>query len=233
MSYGSHFLRHLNGFRRIFVLLAVLLCLGVHSPVASAGIISRSIDAAVAALMSVQTYMDDFYAGNEVAQEAQQTMIAIRENKDIINLQNAIRQLSSLKQGFSTINSIANTTEYIINQTDYYAKCIQYIQKQGTIEQVRAARNLCNMYLSQTRSLNKDCMSVIQNIEKYSSDLKTSKSSTLIDVMQMTDDALSDLQKSVYHVSGIIDASFDALMTASEMVQNSNAGAKLINSKII
>lgn len=233
MSYGLHLLRYLNGFRRTFVFLAVLLCVGVHSPVASAGIISRSIDAVVAALMSVQTYMDDFYAGNEVAQEAQQTMIAIRENKDIINLQNAIRQLSSSKQGFSTINSIANTTEYIINQTDYYTKCVQYIQKQGTREQIKAARNLSKMYLSLTRSLNKDCMSIIQNIEKYSSDLKTSKSSTLIDVMQMTDDALSDLQKSVYHVSGIIDASFDALMTASEMVQNSNAGAKLINSKII
>lgn len=233
MSYGFHLLRYLNGFRRTFVFLAVLLCVGVHCPVASAGIISRSIDAVVAALMSVQTYMDDFYAGNEVAQEAQQTMIAIRENKDIINLQNAIRQLSSSKQGFSTINSIANTTEYIINKTDYYTKCVQYIQKQGTREQIKAATNLSKMYVSTTRSLNKDCMSIIQNIEKYSSDLKTSKSSTLIDVMQMTDDALSDLQKSVYHVSGIIDASFDALMTASEMVQNSNAGAKLINSKII
>lgn len=219
--------------RKFIALSVVLLCINLNVPFASAGIISRSIDAAVAALMSVQTYMDDFYAGNEVSQEAQQTMIAIRENKDIINLQNAIRQLSSLKQGFSTMNSIANTTEYIINQTQYYADCIQYVQKQGTIEQVKAARNLCNMYLSQTRSLNKDCMSIIQNIEKYSSDFKTSKSSTLIDVMQMTDDALSNLQKSVYHVTTIIDASFDALMTASELVQNSNAGAKLINSRII
>lgn len=219
--------------RKCIALSVVLLGIGFNAPLASAGVISRAIDAVVATLMSVQTYMDDFYAGNEVAQEAQQTVIAIRENKDIINLQNAIRQLSSLKQGFSTMNSIANTAEYIINQTQYYADCIQYVQKQGTIEQVNAARNLCNMYLSQTRSLNKDCMSIIQNIEKYSSDFKTSKSSTLIDVMQMTDDALSNLQKSVYHVTGIIDASFDALMTASELAQNSNAGGKLINSRII
>lgn len=93
-------------------------------------------------------------------------------------------------------------------------------------------QKLLTSYSSQTRNILKECQNVINEITKVGSQANTADSGDILKILDTMDKQLRRFQEMSYYASSATSSGFDALMLASELAENADAGAKLISTKI-
>ncbi len=182
----------------------------------------------------IQMIQDGSISASHIGELAVQADNSAQKMAELNNLRKVIQTLSSLKQGISSASSIARTGEQIFRQTLYFNDCLTYLrsQKGGTIQMIIEGQKLLTSYSSQTRNILKECQNVINEITKVGSQANTADSGDILKILDTMDKQLRRFQEMSYYASSATSSGFDALMLASELAENADAGAKLISTKI-
>ena len=182
----------------------------------------------------IQMIQDGTISASHIGELAVQADNSAQKMEELNNLRKVIQTLSSLKQGISSASSIAKTSERIFQQTLYFNDCMSYLRAQegGTMKMIIEGQRLMTSYSAQTRSILRECQNVVNEITKLGSKANTAESGDILKILDTMDKQLRRFQEMSYYASSATTSGFEALMLASELAENAEAGAKLISTKI-